>query len=155
MDLGWHHWPLPKCFSCIQDSAGRDQKASKDLNLCLWRNIKFSSYRALEEPHPHTCTHQCDSLEEFTSSIALSWRHFWERVRFFFSIRGEKNGAELPEMMNRKMIGTTAHCSEQHFCHVSGSTQGLPQTGVPEKQGVSSERNVVDRFQPVMIIMMS
>lgn len=34
----------------------------------------------------HTRTHQCDSLEEFTSSIALIWRHFWESVRFFFSI---------------------------------------------------------------------
>lgn len=99
----------------------------------------------------YTRTHQCDSLEEFTSSIALIWRHFWESVRFFFSIPVEKkkNGAELPKVMNRNLNGTTAHCGEQHFCHVSGSTWGLPQIGVPEKQGVSCEWNTVDRFQPV------
>lgn len=149
MDLSWHHWPLPKCFFLHSGLSRKRPKGFQGSQPLSMKKYQVFFYRALEELHPHTRTHQCDSLEEFTSSTTLSWRHFSERVRFFFSIRGEKNGGELPEMMNRKMIGTTAHCSEQHFCHVSGSTQGLPQTGVPEKQGVSSERNVVDRFQPV------
>lgn len=111
MDLSWHHWPLPRCFPCIQDLAWRDRKTSKILNLCLGRNIKCSS----TEPWK-SCTHTHAHISVTALKSFLPVLHWAEGISGKVSV--EKNGAELSKMMNGNVNGTKAHCSEQHFCYI-------------------------------------